>query len=245
MLLFAQESVAGVVMNDSDVPVAKALVININSGRQEFSNANGNFFILANPGDEIRVVKEGYERASKAITLNDFQNSLKIILNTVYISIQEVEIGYKVTGNLGKDAAGLAKSDKAQQLRKDLGLPPPPEKPRETPPPTVKEVGIVGFAASSLNLITLYKNISGDARRMRSQYKYEDLQENVLWMRDRLDPRYFSALGIPADKIDECLAFSINSSAEVRKFIKAKNISGAAFAMEPLLAEFVKRSNSK
>lgn len=41
---------------------------------------------------------------------------------------------------------------------------------REIPLPTVKQVGVLLYALSNvMNFNNLYKNISGDARRMRTQ----------------------------------------------------------------------------
>ena len=56
---------------------------------------------------------------------------IKIILTKTPIEIKEVEIKPRLTGNLNKDSKSLNKRNRNQELQDAIGLPPPPEKPRE------------------------------------------------------------------------------------------------------------------
>lgn len=89
----------------------------------------------------------------------------------------------------------------------------------------------------------LYKNISGDARRMRTQYRYEDLQDNILWIRKRLDDDYFAEAGIPEEKISEFIAFHENP--QIVTAIKAKNLTKAMFLMEAKMPIYLERLKVK
>ena len=75
-----------------------------------------------------------------------------------------------------------------------MGLPKAPEVSREAIPTW----GSV-FAMIIPNIFDLYKMISGDARRMKSLYKYEDAQRDIEWIIDRTDDAYFEEQGIPKD----------------------------------------------
>jgi hypothetical protein len=156
--------------------------------------------------------------------------------------IEEVEIpAVRLTGDLNQDSRNLTKFDKVAQLQREIGVPGPPEKPRETPPPTVEQIGLISYALSNINVFTLYKNISGDARRMRQLYKYEDLQDNVIWIRGNVNDDYFTKMEIPAEKIPEFLQFSLGLKPEISKYINAGNLSKVLWALENALPHYLRR----
>ena len=95
------------------------------------------------------------------------------------------------------------------------------------------------------NFNNLYKNISGDARRMRTQYRYEDLQDNILWIRKRLDDDYFTEAGIPEEKISEFIALAFNENPQIVTAIKAKNLTKAMFLMEEKMPIYLERLKVK
>ena len=156
--------------------------------------------------------------------------------------IEEVKVSnLRLTGDLNTDARNLTKFDKVAQLQSEIGVPTAPEKPRETPPPTLEKVGVIRYALSNLNFNNLYKNISGDSRRMRSLYKYEDTQDNIAWIRERIDDDYFTKVGIPEDKITEFLQFSMGLKPEINKWIRARNLSRILFDLEETFPKYLNR----
>ena len=238
----AQQTVYGKITDEEQHPIPATLVMNMKTGFQAYSDLEGNFSINGNFGDEIRFVRKGYERVSLLFN-NENQRYVSITLYRVAVAIEEVKIEQvKLTGNLETDSRNLTKIDKAEILNAEIGVPKPPEKPRETPPPTVKEVGVLRYALSNvMNFNNLYKNISGDARRMRTQYRYEDLQDNILWIRKRLDDDYFTEAGIPEEKISEFIAFSFHENPQIVTAIKAKNLTKAMFLMEEKMPIYLER----
>lgn len=238
--LFSQQ-VSGIVTDENQNPVPAVLVINMATDEKMTTNLNGEFSLNASLNNELRFVRKGFERSSKVIVQLDFSASLNVLLIRVAQEIEEVEVSsLKLTGDLNKDSRNLTKIDRAAQVEQAVGVPGPPEKPRETPPPTVEQAGVIGFALSNLNLNTLYKNISGDAKRMRRLYKYDDLQDNINWIRERVDEDYFTKMGIPKEKISEFLQFSIGTKPEIYQGIKAKNLSKVLFGLEETLPQYLK-----
>lgn len=242
-MLAAAQKITGRVLADGSVPVAAVLVINISTDEKTYTDSEGGFAISASIGNEIRFVKQGYER--KSVFVNSSTSEISIDLNTEVREIEEVEVNpVKLSGDLRKDSKSLTKIDRMEQVRQEIGVPAPPEKPRETAPPTVKDVGVAAFVLNNLNLNNLYKNISGDARRMRQLYKFEDRQDDINWILNKFGSEYFTEQGVPAEKISMFIEFAMVKDPQIEKFIKAKNASAVSLRLDALIPDF-KTLNSK
>ncbi|MFY1045069.1 carboxypeptidase regulatory-like domain-containing protein [Chryseobacterium sp. GP-SGM7] len=236
--LFCQQKVSGKTMSENDMILASVIVVNISTDKRVYSNSLGEFSIEASENDEIRFAKKGYERVSKKVYSVDIP--MNIVLERIPEEIEEVEI-VSATGDLSKDAERLSKIDKKDQLQKAIGLPRPKtgEKPREVPA-EVKNV-LLAAALGNLNVQGTYDLISGKARRQKRRYRYEDLQSDILWIRKRIADEDFVKDGIPPERISEFIEFSFTVKPDVRKYVRAKNISGVIFNLEEILPVFVDR----
>ena len=76
---------------------------------------------------------------------------------------------------------------------------------------------------------------------MRSLYRYEDLQDNITWIRERMGDDYFIEMGIPSEKIAEFLQFSIGVKPDITRYIKARNLSKVLFILEGTLPQYLHR----
>ncbi|SFI22455.1 carboxypeptidase-like regulatory domain-containing protein [Halpernia frigidisoli] len=115
--LFSQNTVSGIILNENGNPFPGVLVINMKTDQQIFTNENGSFSIPAVPGNELRFLRNNYERYS--VTVNS-ENYLKIILARKPEDIEEVIITYKPTGNLKEDIKHYGTSKKDSKLNLDL-----------------------------------------------------------------------------------------------------------------------------
>ena len=234
----AQQTVYGRITDEEQHPIPATLVMNMKTGFQAYSDLEGNFSINGNFGDELRFVRKGYERVSLLFN-NENQRYVSITLYRVAVAIEEVKIEeVKLTGNLETDSRNLTKIDKAEILNAEIGVPKPPEKPREKPAEFKKDV-LYSLLSLSVKPQAIYDLISGDARRMKAEYRYEDLQENISWIRQRIDYDYFVKMGIPQGKISEFLQLSIGLKPEINQFIKAKNLSKILFILEDTLPVYL------
>lgn len=235
--VFSQKTVEGSVSDEDGVALPSVMIMNISSQKKVYTASDGTFSIEAAPEDELRFIRSGYERSSiQAKYLADRKSTIK--LTRIAEQIEEVEIA-NLTGDIKKDSRKVAKIDKGKIVEEAVGLPQPTGKMRETPA-DIKQV-LLPILLGNLNIQGLYDLISGDARRMKRQYKYDDLQEDISWIRDRVEDDYFIKEGIPKERIPEFIEFSFSDKPQTRTFVRAKNLTGALSRMEESFPVFVKR----
>ncbi|OVE59186.1 carboxypeptidase-like regulatory domain-containing protein [Chryseobacterium mucoviscidosis] len=235
---FSQQKISGKITDEDGISLPSVTVMNISADKKTYTGNDGTFSIeIASPDDEIRFVRNGFERSSiKA--MYGLNKELNIKLTRIAEDIEEVELA-KITGDLDKDSRAVAKTDKGQIVEDAVGLPQPVGKMREKPA-EVKQV-LIPILLGSLNVQGLYDLVSGDARRMKRQYRYDDLQEDILWVRNRVEDEYFTKEGIPAERISEFIEFAFVNKPQTRTFVRAKNLTGALSRMDEAMPVFVKR----
>ena len=80
---------------------------------------------------------------------------------------------------------------------------------------------------------------------MRSLYRYEDLQDNIAWIRERVEDDYFTKMNIPKDKISEFLQFSIGLKPDINRWIRARNLERVLFTLEDTFPKYLENKNVK
>ena len=178
-------------MSDS-VLVNQVLVVNINSQEKTYSNSQGQFIINADLGDELRFVKEGYERKVLKITNTDevFINLIKLITE-----IEEVEVKKKLSGNLDEDSKLFNENKKKVALNNDMKVyfktRSSGELMKPKPGEFVQPVG-QGFTIGGPD----------------NKWGVTDLVE---WIRENLTDEYFISLGLAFPEINSFLYYSLQS----------------------------------
>ena len=231
VISYAQNIVSGRVLSENGFGLQKVMVVNINTEKKVYSNQNGNFSIGANINDELRFIKENYERGSKVIQNKDFLTPISIQLVRVPIEIEEVNVAPKPTGDLVKDANRVKIDHSKEILQKEIGLPQPKGIQREKVPVLTKDI-LLPLLTARLNIDAIYKVVSGKARKMKSLYKYEDMQRNINWITEHNGDEYFIEREIPKEKIREFLEFSILLKPQIAQHIKLNNLSAVNFELE-------------
>lgn len=238
-ILFSQQTVDGIITDESGIRLSSVVVINISANTKIVSNSLGEFSIGISKNDELRFILPGYERLSKIVTEDHRNALLPITLFKVIEEIEEVKVYKKLTGDLSKDSKILTKVDQSKIIQKAVGLPQPVGKMREKPA-EIKEV-LLPMLLGNLNVQGVYDLISGKARKQKIIYKYEDLQEDIAWIRSRVEDDYFVKIGIPKDKISDFIEFSFYTKSQVRRYVKAKRLSGAVLGFEDVIPIYLER----
>lgn len=242
MSLFSQQKISGRITDEEGNALPAVTVMNMGTDRKVYTAADGGFSIeISSSDNEIRFIRNGFERSSiKAVY--GINKELNIRLTRLAQEIEEVKVA-KITGDLTKDSKAVAKTDQSQVVEDAVGLPQPVGKMRETPA-DVKQV-LIPILLGSLDVQGLYDLVSGDARRMKRKYRYDDLQEDIAWIRARVEDEYFTKEGIPAERISEFIEFAFVSRPQSRTFVRAKNVTGALSRMEDAFPVFIVRLKEK
>ncbi|PZU84142.1 MAG: hypothetical protein DI529_11610 [Chryseobacterium sp.] len=225
------QTISGVVVSDESVRLPKTLIVNMSSDQKVYSNEVGEFSINAKSGDELRFVRENYER-EKVIIKNDYY--LTVRLTKMPHEIEEVKIVNKSISH-----------SKEEELRKSIGLPKGPEKPREKPAEAVDDiVKPLIRIPPTLNFQAIYDVVSGKSRRLRRLYRYEDLQEGLAWIKNNVDWEYFRDAGIEPKNMNDFLMFSLKDE-KVLMYMKAKNIGGLTVSLDNNISAYLERISKK
>ena len=220
------QTISGVVVSEEDHPISKVLIVNMSSNQKVYTDNFGNFSIAGKMGDELRFAKEKYK--GERIKINN--DLLKVILQQLPQEIEEVKIINK----------RLAESQE-EKLRKDIGLPKGPEKPREKPADLADDFLRI---PPKVNIQNIYDAISGKSRRLKRLYKYEDLQEGLAWIQNNIDLEYFAEAGISPEKFNDFLMFSLQDE-KVLMYMKAKNLGGITVSLDNHIGAYLEKIGKK
>lgn len=225
-IAICSQTISGVVVSEEDHPISKVLIVNMSSNQKVYTDNFGNFSIAGKMGDELRFAKEKYK--GERIKINN--DLLKVILQQLPQEIEEVKIVNK----------RLAESQE-EKLRKDIGLPKGPEKPREKPADLADDFLRI---PPKVNIQNIYDAISGKSRRLKRLYKYEDLQEGLAWIQNNIDLEYFAEAGISPEKFNDFLMFALQDE-KVLMYMKAKNIGGLTVSLDNHIGAYMEKIAKK
>ena len=238
----SQTTVSGNVYNENQVSLSGVLVVNIDNDLKSITDENGHFVISANSGNELRFVRQNYERPSAIVSSTSYFFGLNITMIFAPTDIEEVKLNPKLSGDLAIDSKSLSKEDKIAQLNADIGLPKSPEKPREKPADFKRSV-LLPALFGQVNFQSIYDLASGKARRQKRLYKYEDFQEKIEWLKSNLRSDFFKENNINESQTSDFLSFVLLESNALNNSFKAKNIDKAEFILLGFVKQYLERKS--
>ena len=214
------QSISGKVEAEEGLSIGNVLVINIKTNEKVNTDENGKFTISAKLQDEIRFVKKGYDRVSHIVKSADFDKHILLKMRETETVIKEVVI--------------IPKS-KIDRLKKDIEVP-TVKKGTESKPRPARWKDVL-----ALDIDAFEELITGNARRKKTRYKYEEMQADVLQVKEILGEEYFIENKILSERIHEFLEFSIIEKPEIKKHMKAGNQTQIMMILEKLFLIYHKR----
>lgn len=190
-LVNAQLKVRGQLVDTEQNALQGIEVFNENQQKKTVSDPNGNFEIDANSGDQIYFLSKNFLR--KSIIAKD-ENVGTISLSHFVQNIAEVKLVSKSQMDKVQDKIGVART---------------PEKPRIKAREVVDDL-LLPLLGGSLKIDYLYQIISGNSRRFKSLYRYEDRQEQLQKVVDELGKDFFAENSIPIGKEKEFVEYLLN-----------------------------------
>ena len=227
MKMMAQE-IMGKIITEGGAKIENVLIINIKSNEKTYSNEEGYFKISARNGEEIRLVKRGYERFVYIVKEVDFQREVVLKMNHSEITIDELILAkIKLTGDLAKDTKALNKESTNEKLQKSLGI--------ATIEKQVKSLGSSGISFDPNNLFGKQK------RQKKILVKYENQENNAEWIKIRIEENYFTKKGIPRERIMEFISFALTEKSELSASVKKRNLTQVRSILEQVFPIYLKR----
>ena len=118
----AQQYVIGKVTTETSAEISGVTVYNVRSEEMSQTDIDGNYIIKANVGDELRFIKQRFERISHRVKPDDFSKLLNVSIQLLPQMIEEVEVAFRPTGDLKKDSKALNRAKKVEDLNNDIAL---------------------------------------------------------------------------------------------------------------------------
>ena len=225
----AQQIFSGKVTTEEGIVLEQVLVINMRNKEQVYTSSNGEVKITANISDEIRFVKKGYDRISHLVKNSDFDKHISMQMRKSETIINEVVI--------------IPKS-KIDRLKKDIEVP-TVKKGTESKPKPAKWKDVVKIPpipiVIAFDVSAFEELMTGNARRKKTRYKYEEMQADILQVKDLLEEEYFIENKIPSERIHEFLDFSIIEKPEIKKHMKTGNQTQIMMILEEMFPIYHKR----
>nr|WP_199162363.1 carboxypeptidase-like regulatory domain-containing protein [Elizabethkingia sp. ASV34] len=189
----AQTFVSGKILNEEESPLSGVQIFNMQNKKAVYTDAEGRFRIEASIGDEIRILTNQYNRREIIVSESTLKQEQNIKMNPSVREIAGVNI--------------LSKSQ-IENMKSKIGVPGPPEKPREKVPEVFRNL-VLPLLGGTINVDNVYKIVSGDARRMKALYKYEDQQEYLTKLAMLPGDDFWEQSGIPSEKRTEFIQYLI------------------------------------
>lgn len=174
------------------------------------TDLTGSFSMYAMETDVLLIRSYIYESRKFTLTKNIMdKGKVNIHLNLQPIVLEEAILTQKLTGYLDKDVKYDPSKDKIAKLYKELGFDPDAGKERDST--AMKPWN--EYKPLSLNVEGLFGAITGDTRRKRNLYEFEDKEERIQNIKEYFGENYFTDdLNIPREKIREFIYFSFETT---------------------------------
>ncbi|WP_312765430.1 carboxypeptidase-like regulatory domain-containing protein [Epilithonimonas sp.] len=244
--VFSQsEYILGTITNESGDKLPNATIYNLRTDQVVESDKMGNFAIQAKASDELRIVRQGYERKLISLTSDNFSKSLEIKLTTIPQEIEEVKLSFKPTGILKKDVTRLNPPAKVVALNGAMNnymrTPLNEVAPKASTPSAFKQPD---FAAGQLNLMKLAGAISGLVGKATSYPKttadYSETQEFYKRVKSVVDMRYYTEYGLDEYDFDIFLAYADKAYDLAKNYRKNFNKVAIEFKLKEAFTEYIK-----
>lgn len=252
----AQQYVIGKVTTEADTKVPGVLVFNVHTEEMARTDSDGNFIIKATAADELRFIKNNFERVAVKVKPDDFSKPLNISIQLRTQLIEEVEIAFKPTGNLRKDVRALDRPKKVEDLNNDLAkwmqLEPTMAYPSNKMPstlvfgPDMKSGQISLFSSGGGGLLgAVIKSISKAAQPAKTTADYAEAQTFYKRVKENIDLDYFYKHGIDEYQFEMLLAFVDGKYELAKNFRSNFNKTAIEFYLKKELKDFMNRRKMK
>jgi len=240
-----KQYVLGNVKNEAQDNIPQTYIYNPRTEELTQTDISGNFIIAAIPSDEIRVVKNGFERFSVKIAVLNFTQPLQITLSKIPFEIEEVTIAFKPTGDLKKDLAYFKTSAKKEKLNNEINkyvLGPMTEVVPQSKVPT--SFAPKNYGEGQMNILGLASALQGLIGNATSAPNttpnYAEVQDFYRRVKDVIDLTYYKNYGLSEYDFEIFLAYADQNQSLSKRFHKNFNRVAIDTELKIALVEYLK-----
>lgn len=238
-LAFAQTKwiQGNIIIDHSDEKAEGVFVTNKRTRQNVKSNFTGVFFIQAQVNDTLMLRSEFFEDRNIILRPNLFSKDVIVIhLGIETINLSEALITKKLTGILEKDVVLGKKEDDVTRLYRLLNVNPDINPIKDT---SALKAGLLGgdISLTKLDVGRIYDVFSGDLRKRKALFDYENQTAQIAQIRSYFGDKYFRLeLDIPTYKINEFILTALTNSNNTTQ-LKNPNY----FVLQNILKDYSKK----
>lgn len=254
--IFSQSDyILGNISNESGDKLPYASIYNLRTDQVVASDKMGNFAIAAKPTDELRIVRQGYERKVVSITSESFSKSLDIRLVTIPIEIEEVTLAFKPTGILKKDISRLNPPAKVTALNMAMNnymrtpmneVAPISKIPSAFAPrnPSEGQFNLFSIGSGGGGLLGAVAGLMTKAGKSPiTTANYAEKQEFYKRVKAAIDLEYYTKYGLDEYDFDIFLAYADEQKGLSKYYRNNFNKVAIEFSLKEVFAEYLKTHN--
>lgn len=204
--------------------------------------------IRAKISDELRFVKNGFERSEVRLRTDHFTEPLQISLNRKEQLIEEVEVAFRPTGNIKTDVKRLDLPKKTvalnSELRDYMKSPPATPSPVLTTP---SAFAAPNFSAGSGNFLGFLKAALIINKRITNPLTtptYAEQQSFYAEIRKNLNYDYYQKYGLDQTEIDQFIIFADERFELAKRYRKNFRFAAIDAEMKVAFTEYLKLRKS-
>lgn len=238
--LFAQKQyILGNVKNEVQDNIPQTYIYNSRTEELTQTDKFGNFIISALASDELRIVKNGFERETVKINSDNFTKPLQLILSKIPYEIEEVTLAFQPTGDLKKDLAYFKTSAKTEKLNKELSTyvmgPMTEVVPQNKIPTSFAPKNFSEGQMNMLGLASALKTLIGKATtKPNTTPNYAEVQDFYRRVKEVVDMDYYKSYGMSEYDFEIFLAATDRANSLSKRF--HQNFNKAVIESELKLA---------
>lgn len=237
----AQEYVFGKILSEDGVELGGVVVINMRTEEKTVSDKDGIFMLRAKQNDEIRFVKNRFQRLEKKVGQADYSSSMRIVLVQAPELIEEVEIGFVPSGNIKKDIAKLEPPARVKQLNENMSAY-MKTKPAETMPqlqqPSTLSLG-PNYSAGQVNVLGLLSFFAKKLQKQPVTPNYAEQQAFYRQVKEEINMNDYTRYGLDEFEFEQLLVFADRKYSLTQNFRTNFSIAAIDSYLKMALKDFL------
>ena len=224
-VVLAQEKIITVqviIDDEQEEHPGSVYILNQRSNLSVMADTGGRAKVAVRTGDFLYFASDFYYNQSAIVSAVSIEKGwLTVSLKPKIVELEEAVLGFRLTGNLAKDAKNAGFKDSVSMIYGNIGI-------REVDAPPPNPNGRP--AGEGMIAEKLIGSITGYNKKQKNKFAYEEQQKKLSRIRDYFGDEYLEKeLKIPNHKIPEFIFFvhetsNIFSKVESNHFMEAEGI---------------------